>query len=94
MPKSVDGDNCFNRSPGLSIKAGIMPDSRVIVGFKIAPDGKVTDIEVLSFEGSPVFPVLCTAAVKRAAPFDPIPIELPSFLKGDYLQIRFTFLYN
>ena len=80
--------------PLISMKTGAMPDSRVVLEFKIKQSGEVKDIRVTSFEGSRVFPDICMAAIRKAAPFEEVPLELPGFLKDHALNIKFSFYFN
>lgn len=80
--------------PVISMQAGPMPDSRAVVEFKIKPDGQIIDLEVSSLQGSIVFGDMCAAAVQKAAPFEPIPIEFPLYLKNNFFHIKFTFYYD
>lgn len=80
--------------PVISMQAGPMPDSRAVVEFKIKPDGQIIDLAVSSLQGSNVFGDMCAAAVQKAAPFEPIPIEFPLYLKNKFFHIKFTFYYD
>jgi len=74
--------------------ASPMPDSRVVVEFKVLPDGDIEDLTVLSKQGSYVFADFCVMSIQKASPFDPIPIEFPAYRKAKYLTIVFPFEYN
>jgi outer membrane biosynthesis protein TonB len=80
--------------PVVSMQAGPMPDSRVVVEFKIKPDGSIIDLEISSLQGSTSFGDICAAAVQKASPFDPIPLEFPPYLKNKFFHIKFTFYYD
>lgn len=80
--------------PLISIKAGAMPDSHVVISFIIRPDGAVDEIRVLNAQGSAAFSELCKAAIAQAGPFGPIPVEIPVYVKNRFLRIRFSFDYD
>lgn len=68
--------------------------SKVIVEYKILPNGSIDSIKVTYSEGSPIFKDFCEAAIRTAAPFDPLPIELPEYMRKRCLTICFTFFYG
>jgi TonB family protein len=80
--------------PIVSMKASPMPDSRVVIAFKINPDGTISDLEILSQQGADLFGDICAASVQKAAPFDPIPVDFPPYLKNKQFNIKFTFYYD
>ncbi len=78
----------------VSLRAGVMPDSQVAVEFKLIPDGNIEEMNLLSYQGSKIFPDLCMAAIQQAAPFGRVPIEFPDYMKKKQLVIKFRFYYN
>ncbi len=58
-----------------------MEQGDVLVGFTIRRDGSVRDIRVLKASGFPSFDKNVLAAVKRAAPFEPLPATFGAELK-------------
>lgn len=77
----------------------IMPESietgqkgKVIVRFRILPDGKLQEKEptVESASGSEEFRRASIAAITDSSPFKP----LPEAFAGPYIDVRFIFLYN
>ena len=78
----------------VSLRAGVMTYSQVVIEFKIVPEGDIIDMHLRSHQGSDVFPDLCMAAIRKAAPFGRIPIEFPEYLKEHHLVIKFNFFYN
>jgi outer membrane biosynthesis protein TonB len=74
--------------------ASPMPDSRVVIEFKVMPDGAVNDLKVLSKQGSSIFADFCITSIYSAAPFSPIPISFPVYRSQKYLTIVFPFEYN
>jgi hypothetical protein len=68
--------------------------SRVVVVFSIQANGSISDLEVKTIEGNSLYRDFCLTAVKNSAPFDPLPVEIPKFLKKNSLPIQFTFFYE
>ncbi len=63
---------------------------RVLIRFKILPDGSVTDMHLDSPSGDVSLDRAAWAGITGAAPYAP----LPKAFKGPYLELRFYFLYN
>jgi TonB family protein len=63
---------------------------RVLIRFKILPDGTVTDMRLESPSGDVSLDRAAWAGITGAAPYAP----LPKAFKGPYLELRFYFLYN
>jgi TonB family protein len=63
---------------------------RVLVRFKILPDGTVTDMRLESPSGDVSLDRAAWAGITGAAPYAP----LPKAFKGPFLELRFYFLYN
>jgi TonB family protein len=63
---------------------------RVLIRFKILPDGTVTDMKLESPSGDVSLDRAAWAGITGAAPYGP----LPRAFKGPYLELRFYFLYN
>ena len=57
--------------------------------FRVWPDGRASDIEVLGYEGHKTLMETSVDAVKDASPFAPLPDDFPE----DYLELRWTFIY-
>ncbi|NQU07788.1 MAG: hypothetical protein HQ583_04435 [Candidatus Abyssubacteria bacterium] len=72
--------------------------AQAVIDFKIQPDGRVTDVDVSSFEGDLFFTLLCLSSIRDAQPFDTIPVDeipgLPEDFRNKPLNIRFTFRYK
>jgi TonB family protein len=63
---------------------------KVLIRFKILPDGTVTDMKLESPSGDVSLDRAAWAGITGAAPFGP----LPRAFKGPFLELRFYFLYN
>jgi TonB family protein len=63
---------------------------RVMVRFKILPDGTVTDMTLEGPSGDVALDRAAWGGITGAAPFPPI----PKAFKGPFLELRFYFLYN
>lgn len=72
--------------------------AQAVIDFKIQPDGRVTDVDVSSFEGDLFFALLCLSSIRDAQPFDTIPFDeipgLPEDFRNKPINIRFTFRYK
>jgi TonB family protein len=66
-----------------------MEQGEVLVQFTVLADGQVVDVAVRKSSGFPRFDQVATAAIRRAAPFDPIPRRL-----GASLNIVAPFEFN
>jgi len=63
---------------------------RVMIRFKILPDGTVTDMVLEGPSGDVSLDRAAWAGITGAAPYEPI----PRAFKGPFLELRFYFLYN
>jgi TonB family protein len=63
---------------------------RVLIRFKILPDGTVTDMMLESPSGDVSLDRAAWAGITGAAPYEPLPRQF----KGPFLELRFYFLYN
>jgi TonB family protein len=63
---------------------------RVMIRFKILPDGTVTDMVLEGPSGDVSLDRAAWAGITGAAPYEPI----PKAFKGPFLELRFYFLYN
>ncbi len=59
------------------------------VFFRVWPDGKVTDLSVIEFNGHRTLMETSVTAVEKSDPFRPLPDNFPE----DYLELRWTFFY-
>lgn len=63
---------------------------KVLIRFKILPDGTVTDMQLEGPSGDVSLDRSAWGGITGASPFPPI----PKAFKGPYLELRFYFLYN
>ena len=63
---------------------------RVLIRFKILPDGSVKDMHLEGPSGDVSLDRAAWGAITGASPFP----QLPKHFKGPYLELRFYFLYN
>lgn len=63
---------------------------RVLVRFKIMPNGTVTDMRLEGPSGDVALDRAAWAGITGAAPYPPLPVAF----KGPFLELRFYFLYN
>ena len=68
----------------------ISKQGRVLIRFKILPDGSVTEMKLEGPSGTVSLDRAAWAGIVSAAPFPP----LPKHFKGPFLELRFYFLYN
>jgi hypothetical protein len=74
-----------NRSPGTG---------KVVVEFRLHPDGRVTDLNIVQNEMSDLFGLLCAQAIREPSPYLPWPIEMRRDIPKDYRDVTFTFFYG
>ncbi len=60
-----------------------------ILRFRVWPDGQVTDLSVIEFNGHKTLMETSVTAVEKSSPFRPLPDNFPE----DYLELRWTFFY-
>ncbi len=68
----------------------ISKQGKVLIRFKILPDGSVTDMHLEGPSGTVSLDRAAWAGIVSAAPFPPLPKQF----KGPFLELRFYFLYN
>jgi outer membrane biosynthesis protein TonB len=74
-----------NRSPGTG---------RVVVEFRLLPDGRVTELSIVQNEMSELFGLICAQAIREPAPYRPWPEEMRRDIPKDYRDVTFTFYYG
>ena len=67
---------------------------KVVVRFRLRPDGNVTDAQVLQSEVGDIMAYYCQSAIEEPAAYSPWPEELKRLVNGEYREITFTFYYN
>jgi outer membrane biosynthesis protein TonB len=72
---------------------GTKRPGKVVVDFRLLPDGRVTEIKILDNEVSEIQAMLCHSAILNPAPYLRWPTAMRQTI-GNYRDIRFTFYYN
>jgi outer membrane biosynthesis protein TonB len=67
---------------------------KVVLRFRLHPDGSVTDVKALKNEVGDVLEAACERGVKDPAPFGNWPPEMRLEIGKDYYDITFTFFYE
>ena len=66
---------------------------KVIVHFKLLPDGSITEVNFQENTVGQLLGYVCEEAVQEAAPFAKWPADLKRLLNANYREISFTFYY-
>ena len=64
--------------------------SSTVLKYQIAKDGRLLDYNVITSSGDKYFDKAAIDALKKSAPFAPLPKEFT----GDKIEVQFTFDYN
>ena len=67
---------------------------KVVVEFRLLPDGRVTDLKMTVNEVSDVLGLICQRAIFDPAPYRPWPLEMRRDIPKDYRDVTFTFYYT
>jgi hypothetical protein len=67
---------------------------KVILEFKLHPDGRITDMKMAQNDVSDLLGTLCEQAVLDPAPYAPWPTQMRLDIPADYRELRFTFFYD
>jgi len=70
------------------------PRGKVIIRFKLHPDGRVSDLKVEDSTVGEFFDYFCQRGILAPAPFPKWPADMRRQIEGDYRDVRFTFFYN
>jgi len=68
-------------------------DGKVMLRFKLKPDGSVIEMETLENNVGEVLGYLCQESVEEAAPFAKWPPDMVRMIGQNYRDITFTFYY-
>ena len=71
-------------------RSPINKQGKVLIRFRIMPDGSVEDMQLESPSGDVPLDRAAWAGITGASPFPPLPKQF----KGPFLELRFYFLYN
>jgi outer membrane biosynthesis protein TonB len=66
---------------------------KVILRFKMKPDGSIIEMQPLENTVGELLGYLCQEAIEEAAPFAPWPTDMQSMIGTNYREITFTFYY-
>jgi len=66
---------------------------KVVLTFKLTPDGRVTDTKVEESNVGDIYTMLCQLAVTKPAPYDKWPPEMRRMIGANQIDVRFTFYY-
>jgi hypothetical protein len=74
-----------NRSPNAP--------GKVVVEFRMHPDGRITDVKVTQNEVSELLAIICQQAILDPAPYPPWPKQMRLDIPADVRDVQFTFYY-
>jgi len=72
---------------------GTQRHGKVVVEFRLTPDGRITDIKVPNNEVGEILSMLCQSAILNPQPYPRWPAAMRKEI-GSSREIRFTFYYN
>ncbi len=75
-----------DRSPNLP--------GKVVVEFRMHPDGRITDLKVTLNEVSDLLSMICQQAILDPAPYAPWPKQMRLDIPADFRDVQFTFFYD
>jgi hypothetical protein len=67
---------------------------KVVLQFRLHPNGRVTDLKMVRNEVSNLLETTCEQAILDPAPYQPWPREMRLEVPTDYYDITFTFYYE
>jgi len=67
---------------------------KVVVSFRMLPDGRITDLNMVRNEMSDLLGLICQQAIFDPAPYRPWPEEMRRDIAKEYRDITFTFYYS
>jgi len=66
---------------------------KVVVEFRLHPDGRITDLKVTQNEVSELLAMICQQAILDPAPYLPWPKQMRLEIPADFRDVQFTFYY-
>jgi hypothetical protein len=66
---------------------------KVVLTFKLAQDGRITDTKVEESNVGDIYTMLCQLAVTKPAPYDKWPSDMRRMIGANQIDVRFTFYY-
>lgn len=76
----------------LEDRTGTTP-GKVIVGFRLHYDGRITDVKITYNDVGELLSLLCRKAIEDPAPYKRWPMEMRREINADFRDIKFTFYY-
>lgn len=73
---------------------GTQRHGKVVVEFRLTPDGRITDIKVSENQVGEILSMLCQSAILNPAPYPRWPAEMRKIIPGNSREITFTFYYT
>ena len=70
------------------------PDGKVVLEFRMHPDGRVSEMRVIEHEVGELYSLFCQRAVLDPAKYEPWPSDMRRLIGADFREVRFTFYYN
>jgi hypothetical protein len=67
---------------------------KVVLGFRLNADGRVTEMKVRENDVSEVLALICQRAVQDPAPYAKWPSDMRRMIGNDYRDVTFTFYYR
>jgi outer membrane biosynthesis protein TonB len=67
---------------------------RVVVEFRLMPDGRITNLSIAQSEVSDLLGLICQEAISDPAPYDPWTEEMRRDFPRGYRDVTFTFIYE
>jgi hypothetical protein len=76
----------------LENRSAIVP-GKVVVEFRMLPNGRITGLKVVTNEVSDLLATICQQAILDPAPYLPWPKQMRLDIPADYRDVQFTFYY-
>jgi outer membrane biosynthesis protein TonB len=70
------------------------PAGKVVVEFRMHPDGRITNVKIDQNEVSELWGMICQQAILDPAPYLPWPKEMRLAIAADFRDVQFTFFYE
>jgi outer membrane biosynthesis protein TonB len=67
---------------------------KVVVEFRMLPDGRITNLKIVQNEVSDLYALLCQQAIFEPAPYRRWPDEMRRDIGKEYRDVTFTFYYS
>jgi hypothetical protein len=67
---------------------------KVVVSFRMHPDGRITNLKMAQNEMSDLLGLICQQAIYDPAPYRPWPLEMRRDIPEGYRDVTFTFFYE